>query len=459
MSSLEQLEPFPSDAMLPQHRKLGPHIKPGGPPVQWKAHRHCITSLSLSPDDTTCYSVDKGSMGFMISSHSPDGMSPPGGLLMAWDVETGKKTKFRCPLAPNQAKHGKLRPLAPFSSVAVSADGAFVAAGGTADCHIHLWDARQGVYVGHLRGHRKPVLGLSFCQKEAHELFSTSADHLVCAWDVPQRACVDTLHGHEAAVLSADTYSMEHCLTAGQDRKLRLWKLPTDSQVVFNGVDDTIDTCYMVDEVLFIVDAFRSLSHQFLQPNWISALSGVRCSDLVVSGSCDGFVRLWSIEGYGSPISGATKSSATGGTISNAKKRRKQEVDTEDVNEDETEQDPQLAQLGFTRKADQEASAMPIQQQPVIGNKQRRGLPKDVHFDLVGSIPVDGFINSLQCSKSARFVVIAASREHRLGRWLCNGSVRNRVLIQPLDLSKSFDDTLMSHVTETPVDAVHALRK
>lgn len=30
-------------------------------------------------------------------------------------------------------------------------------------------------------------------------------------------------------------------------------------------------------------------------PNWITALSSVHMSNLVVSGACDGFIRLWKI--------------------------------------------------------------------------------------------------------------------------------------------------------------------
>ena len=52
----------------------------------------------------------------------------------------------------------------------------------------------------------------------------------------------------------------------------------------------------------------------------------------------------------------------------------------------------------------------------------------------LGGVPVRGFVNSLQVARSGRFLVAGVGQEPRLGRWLRDGSARNGVLIQPLQL-------------------------
>ena len=52
----------------------------------------------------------------------------------------------------------------------------------------------------------------------------------------------------------------------------------------------------------------------------------------------------------------------------------------------------------------------------------------------LGGVPVRGFVNSLQVARSGRFLVAGVGQEPRLGRWLRDGTARNGVLIQPLQL-------------------------
>lgn len=43
--------------------------------------------------------------------------------------------------------------------------------------------------------------------------------------------------GHQDKVLGIDSLSKERCITCGaRDRSLRLWKIPEESQLVFNAV-------------------------------------------------------------------------------------------------------------------------------------------------------------------------------------------------------------------------------
>ena len=150
--------------------------------------------------------------------------------------------------------------------------------------------------------------------------------------------------------------AMERCLSVGaRDRTVRLWKVVEETQLVFRGgggekkgrgsqggaaagkgfAEGSIDRVAMIDEEMFVTgsdngalalwsvhkkkpvfvlpvaheldpplrpeEAFADVEPEKMkvpgeaQPRWITALATVPYSDLVVSGSWDGWVRVWRI--------------------------------------------------------------------------------------------------------------------------------------------------------------------
>lgn len=96
------------------------------------------------------------------------------------------------------------------------------------------------------------VKGVAF-RKGSHQLFSSSLDRTIKVWDVSQLAYVETLFGHQEGVTAVDSLSKERCVTAGgRDRTVRLWKIVEETQLVFRGDVESIDSLKLVNEDNFI---------------------------------------------------------------------------------------------------------------------------------------------------------------------------------------------------------------
>lgn len=103
-----------------------------------------------------------------------------------------------------------------------------------------------------------------------------------------------------------DALSRERAITSGgRDTSVRIWKIPEESQLVFNGHSGSIDCVRLVNEDTFVScgdDGMLSLwgsnkkkplcsvpaAHGHCatnnQPNWISAVAALPNTDLVASG-------------------------------------------------------------------------------------------------------------------------------------------------------------------------------
>lgn len=237
--------------------------------------------------------------------------------------------------------------------VAVSSDGKFLVTGGE-DKRLIVHDAVSLKPIKVFTHHRDAVTGLAF-RRGTNQLYSCSKDRTVKVWSLDELAYVETLFGHQDEVVDIDALAQERCVSVGaRDRTARLWKVVEETQLVFrgggSGVDKknpligvdprsvshegSMDRIAMLDDDLFvtgsdngalslwsvakkkplhIIPIAHGLEEPLLpteasaeqapdadvvpppQPRWITALRAIPYSDLVLSGSWDGHVRVWKL--------------------------------------------------------------------------------------------------------------------------------------------------------------------
>ena len=235
-------------------------------------------------------------------------------------------------------------------TVAASQDGKFVVTGGK-DRKIIVWDAATLRLLRVFTHHRDSVTGLAF-RRGTNQLFSSSADRTIKVWSLDELAYVETLFGHQDEVIDIAALSQERCISVGaRDRTARLWKVVEESQLVFRGgggekksrssaagpvkvLEGSMDRVAMIDEEMFITGGDNGnlslwvihkkkpvftlpLAHGVEpplapedaspeadpekrivptpQPRWITALATIPYSDVILSGSWDGEVRVWRV--------------------------------------------------------------------------------------------------------------------------------------------------------------------
>lgn len=238
-------------------------------------------------------------------------------------------------------------------SVAVSPSGKFVATGGD-DKKLIIWDADTLTPVKTFVQHRDAISSLSFVRhvsthSSSEQLFSGSLDRTIKTWSVSAggHAYVETLFGHQDHVLSVASMMTDQCLSVGaRDRTARLWKVVDETQLVFRGDSSKKDE-YQTNNIecitaippthfvtgsdsgalsLWSVHKKKPLHTIFLahgldpippldllspevdvktaahnarfmrrMPRWITALEAVPGTDVVLSGSWDGWIRAWRV--------------------------------------------------------------------------------------------------------------------------------------------------------------------
>lgn len=238
--------------------------------------------------------------------------------------------------------------------VAASTTGKFVATGG-ADKRLVIWSASDLKPLRVFTQHRDAVTALAF-RRGTNQLYSCSSDRTIKTWSLDELAYVETLFGHQDQVVDVAALAMERCVSVGaRDRSARLWKVIEETQLVFRSggssekkrpkkKDDpnsapksysegSVDRVALVSEEIFVTgsdngslslwslqkkkpvftipvahgldpalkpeeisaDVTPNMKIPERQPRWITALAAVPFSDLVLSGSWDGCIRVWRV--------------------------------------------------------------------------------------------------------------------------------------------------------------------
>jgi WD40 repeat protein/DNA-binding XRE family transcriptional regulator len=193
------------------------------------------------------------------------------------------------------------------SSVAISADGAYLVAG-TATGEVYLWRLADRALQATLRRHTGTVWGAAL-SGDGRLIVSGSLDGTVRLWAAATGECLATLNGHEGGVWGVALSTNGRLLASGSfDGTVRLWApatgeclsilrgheggvrgvaLSADGQLVASGGQDGTITLWSVDsgQPLNVLRGHAA-------GVWAVALYG----GLVASGSLDGAVRLWSLD-------------------------------------------------------------------------------------------------------------------------------------------------------------------
>ncbi|RDA95754.1 hypothetical protein CP533_5095, partial [Ophiocordyceps camponoti-saundersi (nom. inval.)] len=236
-------------------------------------------------------------------------------------------------------------------AVAASSDGKYVVTGGE-DRRLIVYDAATLKPIKVMTHHRDAITGLAF-RRGTNQLYSSSKDRTVKVWSLDELAYVETLFGHQDQVVDVDALAQERCVSVGaRDRTARLWKVIEETQLVFRGgaVDKrppppgidprsllhegSMDRIAMIDDDLFVTGSdngaislwsvqkkkpvyIEPIAHGIdppldpdlasaekvpgpnaipaPTPRCITALRTIPYSDVILSGSWDGHIRVWKL--------------------------------------------------------------------------------------------------------------------------------------------------------------------
>lgn len=167
------------------------------------------------------------------------------------------------------------------------------------------------------------LLGVIFCSASSfgHHVILTRVHSLIyfiinSHYSLEEMAYIETLYGHQAAVTDIDCHRKERPISVSMDRTARAWKLAEDTHLIFRGSskvswadcvsvvkDDWFVTghqdgnlCLWMTEKKKAVETV-GLAHgqNGAVGRGIHSICGLKGSDLVATGSNDGYLRLWKV--------------------------------------------------------------------------------------------------------------------------------------------------------------------
>ncbi|KAF7505394.1 hypothetical protein GJ744_000940 [Endocarpon pusillum] len=251
-------------------------------------------------------------------------------------------------------QHGHTTPIL---SLAISPCGTYVATGSSTDRRLIIWSASTLAPLKTFTTHRDSVLSLAFAPQSSQpgvgaQLFSASADRTIKTYSLngpDSLAYVETLFGHQDHVTSIAAMSLDQCVSVGaRDRTARLWKVVDEMQSVYRAdsskhaehVTGSVDCVAALPPAHFVTGSDSGAiqlwsvhrkkpvfviekAHGVEEPEplekvssevgeevlerlrkadtrrpiarGITALATVCGTDVVVSGSWDGCVRVWKV--------------------------------------------------------------------------------------------------------------------------------------------------------------------
>ncbi|KAJ3640089.1 hypothetical protein Zmor_003406 [Zophobas morio] len=264
--------------------------------LKCKEQHNTITCVCLSSDDKWVFSGSKDGVvvKWSLTEHKKLGVIPF--VKTNIDIIKGHTSCINC--------------------IAISTDNNYLVVGDNSGM-IQIWDPNTLKHLGTLKGHKKPITGLCL-KRNSHTLYSSSQDRSVRVWSLDEMTFVETLFGHQDGITSIDVLNTDRPISSGgRDGTIRLWKVSEESQLIFNAQPENVDSVKLINEQYFlsggdngqvcvwscikkkplcIVKAAHGCDPLNEQPYWISAVAALIHSDIVASGSQDGYIRLWKVE-------------------------------------------------------------------------------------------------------------------------------------------------------------------
>jgi ribosomal RNA-processing protein 9 len=264
--------------------------------LKYREQHNTITCLCLSSDNKWLFSGSKD------------------GVIVKWSFQDYKKVGV-IPFVKTNVDQIKGHTGCIYC-MAISTDNKYLVVGDPSG-KIQIWDPDSLKHIGTLKGHKKPVTAVCIKQN-SHTLYSASNDRSVRVWSLAEMAFAETLFGHQDGITSIDVLQSDKPVSSGgRDGTIRLWKVSEESQLIFNAFPGHIDSVKLINEQNFIsggddgqVSVWSCLKKKPLcsvkaahgddpsnsQPHWITAVASFPHSDVIASGSHDGFIRLWKLE-------------------------------------------------------------------------------------------------------------------------------------------------------------------
>lgn len=311
--------------------------------AQFRHHQKAVTGVAVSGDWVYTVGKDGVLVKWRLPSHSEE---------EADERKTSRKPQrvlVSRPFGKDKDSKYEDHHAGPIRCIAASQDGKFVATGGQ-DKKLIVWDTATLKPLKVFPQHRDAVVSLSF-RRGTNQLFTASRDRTVKIWSLDELAYVETLFGHQDEVVDVSCLAQETCITVGaRDRTARLWKVVEETQLVFRGGgaprrvnpydnrpvshEGSLDRVACIDDELFVTGSDNGsialwnvhkkkavhvypLAHGVEEPapleevspeefpeekergkplaRWVTALQAIPFSDCFVSGSWDGYVRVWKV--------------------------------------------------------------------------------------------------------------------------------------------------------------------
>ncbi|KAL4921278.1 WD40-repeat-containing domain protein [Aspergillus aurantiobrunneus] len=357
-------------------------------------------------------------------------------------------------------------------SVAVSPSGRFVATGGE-DNKLVIWDSATLTPMQTFSQHRDSVSGLAFTRhistmSSGEQLFSGSFDRTIKTWSISTagHAYVETLFGHQDNVASLAAMAIDQCISVGaRDRTARLWKVVEESQLIFRGGSSknsyqennidciaplppnhfvtgsdngsislwsihkkkplhTIPQAHGLDPIPPLEELSPEADRQTAEsnarylrptPRWITALTTVPGTDIVLSGSWDGWVRAWkvsddkrTIQPLG-PVGGGPLSPQAPDTPSKQLEQNLASVDPSH-------------RRSFTAPEEEAEPLVKGVVNDIAVFERRAETAKPGQVPSESKSKTKSTSNTTSPEARGLCIVVAVGKEHRFGRWKCYGN-------------------------------------
>ncbi len=236
-------------------------------------------------------------------SFSPDGKTIAaacGSEIYSWDVATGLRLQ-------TLKEVEDFRNIAGFYCISFSPDGKTIASGGGPfGTILRLWNADTGAGIHTLKGHERPVKGVSF-SPDGKILASASEDGTIRLWDTTTGDHLQALILRQSGFLCVSFSPDGKIIASGSGYALILWDTETgrrlrttimgDAQVAslsFSPNGKTIATGDSLDNLrLWDVATGAEIKTFKGHTKWISSVAFSPDGRILMSGSGDGTIRIY----------------------------------------------------------------------------------------------------------------------------------------------------------------------